>query len=88
MRLENPAGLFRFVFGTDLPPPNPQNPDDEYDPKQPVPVYMVPLSPEGAAALTGAAASAALPKHVRKFLGIKIDDDVFAQLQNAMSRTV
>lgn len=88
IRLEDPAGLFRFLFGTDLPPPNAQNPDDEYDPKQPVPVYMAPLSPEGAAALSAAAGTSTGPRHVRKFLGIKIDDDVFAQVQNAMSRTV
>lgn len=77
VRLENAAALFRFVFGTNLPAPNPNDPDDEYDPKQPVPVYILPLSSEGAAALSAAVGLNPEPR-VKKFLGIKIDDDVFA----------
>jgi murein L,D-transpeptidase YcbB/YkuD len=83
VRLENAAALFRFVFGVNLPAPNPNDPDDEYDPKQPVPVYIVPLSAEGAAALSAGVGANPEP-HVKKFLGIKIDDDVFAEVQNAV----
>lgn len=88
VRLENPTSLFRFIFGSDLPPPNAHEADEEYDPKAPVPVYLVPLSAEGAAALSaGVKANPERPQHVKKFLGIKIDDDVFAQIQNTL-RTV
>lgn len=77
--------MFQFLFGAGLPPPDPSNPDEEYDLKQPVPLFIAPLSAQGAAALSVGAGASSEP-HVNKFLGIKINDDVFAELDNVVRR--